>query len=120
MVKVAILAVRASAGAIVYRAVAGERESEGRTAGEALDALISQLPEDERTALSVEQTLPADRFFDLDQQERLAELMVEWRNARDSGASLPSPQQAELESLIDDEVRAAGRRAATMIHDEQR
>jgi hypothetical protein len=118
VVRVAILPVRAAGGVIAYRAVAGEHESEGRTAGEALDALMLQMPEDERTALSIDQTLPADRFFGLEQQERLAELMTQWRQARDSGATLPDAQEAELEALIDDEVRAAALRAARMLRRE--
>jgi len=36
-----------------YRAVAGDRESTGRTAGEALDALTSQLEDEESGTLVI-------------------------------------------------------------------
>ena len=51
-----------------------------------------------------------DRFFDARQQQRLAELMERWRAARDAGTEPPAEEQAELEALIEEEVRASGRR----------
>jgi hypothetical protein len=94
-----------------YRALAGERESVGRSVGEALDALTSQLSEDEAGMLVVIQNLRPDSFFTAAQQQRLEELMSRWRTARDSGGSLVEEEQAELQSLIDEELNAARRRA---------
>jgi hypothetical protein len=57
-----------------YRAPAGDKESTGRTAGEALDALTSQLEEEERGTLVIVQNRKADEFLSAGQQERLTEL----------------------------------------------
>jgi len=89
-----------------YRALAGERESVGRSAGEVLDALTLQLSEDEAGMLVVIQILRPDSFFTAAQQQRLGELMSRWRIARDSGGSLAEEEQAELQSLIDEELNA--------------
>src|SRR5204863_8417673 len=88
-----------------YRALAGDKESTGRTAGEALDALTSQLAEDESGTLVIVQNHKADEFFDAAQQERLAELM-ELRQAR----TLSSEEDQELESLVEAELDGARRR----------
>ncbi len=117
MVKVAILPVPTGAGNIAFRAVAGDKQSEGKTAGEALDALRTQLSEHESSALVIVQSLRADRFFGEGQQRRLAELMERWWEARDAGASLPAHEQAELEALIDEEIRASARRTAALLDD---
>src|SRR2546423_14271617 len=85
-----------------YRALAGDKESTGRTAGEALDALTSQLAEDESGTLVIVQNHKADEFFDAAQQERLAELM-QVRQAR----TLSSEEEQELESLIEAELDGA-------------
>jgi hypothetical protein len=53
-------------------------------------------------------------FFSADQQRRLAELMERWRVARDKGESLPGDEQAEFESLVEAELRAAAARAAAL------
>ena len=57
-----------------YRAVAGKKESVGRTIGAALDALTAQLDEEESGTLVVIQNQRPDKFFTLAQQKRLAEL----------------------------------------------
>jgi hypothetical protein len=87
----------------------------GRTAGEALDALTPQLDESQAGTLVVVQQLRPDRFFTLQQQQRLEQLMSHWRQARDAGQSLPSPEQAELDALVEAELRAAAERAAAMV-----
>jgi hypothetical protein len=97
-----------------YRAVAGNRQSVGRTAGEALDALTSQLDEAERGTLVVVQHRRPDQFFTAEQQQRLQELMGRWRAARDAQTGLPADEQAELNALVEAEVRAAAARAAAL------
>jgi hypothetical protein len=114
MTKVAILPIPTEKGNISYRAVAGDRQSHGRTAGEALDALTAQLSDDETSTLVIVQNLRSDRFFNTSQQQRLAELMDRWRTARDKGESLPTDQQAELEALTEVELGAAAGRAAAL------
>ena len=114
MTTVAILPIPHQQGEVSYQAVAGTRQSEGRTAGEALDALTAQLPEDSAGTLVVVQHGRPDRFFDASQQKRMAELMERWRSARDSGEALTAQEQAELDGLIEAELVAAGLRATAL------
>jgi hypothetical protein len=55
-----------------------------------------------------------DPFFTEEQRRRLEELMTRWRAARDAGLRLAPEDQAELESLVDAELRAATERAAAI------
>jgi hypothetical protein len=112
MTTVAILPVETVGGITVYQAVAGRRMAEGKTAGQALDALTAQYPEVERDSLLVVQQLRPDAYFSADQQSRLQSLLERWRNVREQGHELSPDEQAELESLVDAEVEASGRRAA--------
>lgn len=114
MTKVAILPVPTAQGDVTYRAVAGTRYSQGKTAGEALDALTAQLPDGEAGPLIIVQSLRPDPFFTAAQQQRLAELMNRWRLARGRGKSLPTDEQSELEALVEAELRAAASRAAAL------
>ncbi|MCA1626271.1 MAG: hypothetical protein LC778_21265 [Acidobacteria bacterium] len=75
-----------------YRAITGDKESTGRTAGEALDALTSQLTNDESGTLVIVQNRKPDRFFNVKQQARLRELMQQ----REAGALSPE-ESAELD-----------------------
>jgi hypothetical protein len=115
MTTVAILPESAEAGGTTYRAVAGRIQSVGRTAGEALDALTAQLGEEETGTLVIVQNLRPDRFFSAQQQQRLADLMARWRAARDAQSALSPDEQAELETLVDAEVRAATQRARAAL-----
>ena len=114
MTTVAILPVPTEKGGVCYRGVAGDKQSQGSAVGEALDTLTSQLPGDESGLLVVVQSLRPDRFFNAAQQRRLGELMAAWRQARDTGAALPSEEQAELDALIEAELNASGDRAAML------
>lgn len=95
-----------------YRAIAGNKESTGRTAGEALDALTAQLEEEEGGAFIVIPKPKADQFFDAAQQQRLTELM----QLRNQGA-LPAEDERELESLVEAELRGAKLRAGSLLND---
>jgi len=117
MAKVAILPIQTRTGRVSYRAVAGNKQSQGNTAGEALDALTAQLPEDETGTLIIVQSRRPDRFFRSEQQKRLAGLMEYWRTARDRGEILSIDKQAELELLIEAELRASADRAANLASD---
>jgi len=55
-------------------------------------------------------------FFNAAQQQRLSELMGRWQSARDVGASLPLNEQAELEALVETELRASADRAAVLAN----
>ena len=99
-----------------YRAVAGDKHASGKTIGEAVDALTPQLEDDDNAAtLIVVQSLRPDRYFTAEQQQRLAELMTVFRATRDAGAAMPDAERAELEQLVEAEVRGAGQRAAALL-----
>ena len=68
MTKVAILPVPSETGEVSYCAVAGDKHSQGKTAGEALDALTPQLSVAESGTLIIVQNLRPDRYFTADQQ----------------------------------------------------
>ena len=115
MTKVAILPETNGTDGAAYRAIAGKLQSVGRTPGEALDGLTAQLGEEEAGTLVIVQSQRPDRFFSADQQQRLAQLMQQWRAARDAGTSLPPLAQRELEALTRAELEAATRRAQALI-----
>jgi hypothetical protein len=115
MTTVAILPVSDANGEKLYRAVAGDKQSTGKTAGEALDALTAQLEGDEFSTLLIIQSFRPDWFFSAFQQQRLSELMNLWRTARDEGQTLPPEQQAELDSLVEAELKAATARTAALV-----
>ncbi len=117
MTRVAILPVPTPSGEMSYHALAGGKQSHGRTAGAALDALATQLEDDESDTLVVVQHQKPDAFFDEAKQRRLAELMTLWRAARDTGSSLSAENQTELDRLVETEVEASSRRTAAMLRD---
>ena len=115
MTKISILPVPTKSGDISYCAVAGDKQTKGKTAGEALDALAAQLTEEEDGTLVIVQNRRPDRFFSAMQQKRLNELMDLWRVARDRGDNLSKEEQAELEALVEAELQASATRAATLV-----
>jgi hypothetical protein len=116
MTKVAIVPEPTETGAIGYRAIAGTKHGVGETAGQALDALTGMLSADESGTLVVVQNFHPDRFFTA-QQQRLKELMAQWRSVRERGTQLSPADQAELDRLIEAEVRASAERAADMLRE---
>jgi hypothetical protein len=114
MTKVSIVPIPTEQGELSYHAIASEKHAQGKTAGEALDALTAQLSADEASTLVIVQSLRPDRFFNVAQQQRLATLMVRWRTARDQGATLPVEEQTELEALVEAELRASAARTAAL------
>jgi hypothetical protein len=100
-----------------YRAVAGLRQSVGRTPGEALDTITAQLDERESGTLIVIQQMRPDEFFAEAQRIRLSELMDRWRAARDRGDTLPVDEQSELDRLVATELEAATRRSASLLRE---
>jgi hypothetical protein len=95
-----------------YRALAGDKESTGRTAGEALDALASQLEVEESGTLIIVQNRKADEFFNTAQQRRLAALMQQRR-----AGNLSTAHESELETLIEAELDGARRRAEALLNE---
>ena len=101
---------------LAYQGVSGDKISQGRIPGEALDALTTQMT-DNGSGFVVVQSLRADAFFSAVEQQHLSELMQEWRTARDSGRSLPIAEQTELDALVEEELRASAQRAGTPADD---
>jgi hypothetical protein len=71
MTKVALLEEATSPGETAFRAVTAHDQVMGRTAGEALDALASQLPQVEGDTLTIVRNLGPARFFTAEQRQRL-------------------------------------------------
>lgn len=117
LTKIAIIPEVAESGPLKYRAIAGRQQSVGDSAGQALDALTASLEGADSTTLVIVQRQQPDRFFTLEQQARLRELMPRWRSARDGGSALSPDEEAELNALVDAEVQAAGERAAALLRE---
>ncbi|HEV3144162.1 MAG TPA: hypothetical protein VGZ47_09785 [Gemmataceae bacterium] len=115
MTTIAILPDSPGSADTTFRAMADGKQSTGRTAGQALDALTAQLDPGQAGTLIIVQHSRPDEFFTADQQKRLAELMNLWRAARDANAALSSQEQAELNSLVEAELRAAAARASALL-----
>jgi hypothetical protein len=99
----------------MFLAVAGDKQSVGKTAGQALDALTPQLPPENAGTLIILQTRQPDAWFSKSQQERMSLLMDQWRAARDRGERLPAKMQEELDALAAAELQAATERAARLV-----
>jgi hypothetical protein len=117
MTRVTILPVPTISGKPSYFAVAGNKQSFGNSAGEALDALTEQLAEEQGSTLVIVQRLQPDAFFGLVEQQQLGELMMRWRAAREKNQSLPAAEQSALEQLIEAELRASAARTETMLNE---
>lgn len=104
-----------------FRAFTKDLGATGRTPGEALDALTSRLGAGGSAAVIV-QTFSPDKHFSSEQRERLSALMTRWRAARDSGGSVSPADEADLEMLVEEELRGSAGRAAQLsrVHEESR
>jgi hypothetical protein len=91
-----------------YRAVTAGRVSTGRTAGEALDALLAEEYLNIETSPVLIQAFSPDEFFTKEQHEKMKELMTR----RDS---LSQEDNAELDVLIDAELNATIQRTAHLL-----
>jgi hypothetical protein len=111
MTRVTVLREDSGTREATYRAAGGHVQAAGRTAGEAVDALAARLPDEEAGTLLIVRDLRPDRYFTAEQRRRLDELMARWRAARDAGGTFPAEERAELERLVEEEVRAAAERA---------
>ena len=81
MTKVAVYHESADPESMPYRAVSGPNQAMGRTAGEALDALALQLPQEAADTLVIVRNMSPDRFFSAEQRRRMEELMALRREA---------------------------------------
>ncbi len=115
MTKVAVYHESADPESMPFRAVSGRNQAMGRTAGEALDALTAQLPEQGADTLVIVGNMSPDRFFTAGQRQRLEELMALRDSAIAGHSVLTAQQAAELEQLVDAEVRATTNRATALL-----
>jgi hypothetical protein len=117
MTKVAVYHESADSNSMSYRAVSGGNHAMRRTAGEALDALASQLPKRDAETFVLVRNMSPDRFFSDERRRRLEELVELRREAFALKSTLSAPEEAELELLVDAEVRAATERATDLFDD---
>lgn len=113
MTTVSVLSPTPTGGA--FRAVSGDAEATGDTVGQALDALVEQTGPAAGATLVVIQPRAGDGFFTDAQRARLGELMGRLRNARDGGLPLTASERAELDALVDEELKAAAARSAALL-----
>ena len=101
-----------------FQARSGSLEATGNTVGAALDALTATLPEEESdsaaTLVIVQQFRP-DAFFNAVQQARLSYLLERFNTVRDTGGSLTSEEQNELESLVEAELQGTIKRTQALL-----
>ena len=97
-----------------YEAARGALRAEGRTAGEALDALTALLASEPATHVVIVQAQRPDTFFGAAEQARLEVLMQRFHDAQAGRGSLSDADRAELEQLIDAELEASGERAQAL------
>jgi aminoglycoside/choline kinase family phosphotransferase len=116
MTTVTILPVPTKKGKRSYLAVAGKKQSVGKTAGAALDALTQQLTEREASTLVIIQNQLPDEFFGEEQQKQLASLMERWRESRDTGESLTEHEQTLLDQMIEAELLASANRTKDILN----
>lgn len=109
MTTVSIYQEKGEADVPCFRAVAGNRQSVGPTAGEALDALNAQLGKDESGSLVVIQQIQSDPFFSEAQYLRMRDLL-------DRNAPLTETEQAELEGLVKEELIASAKRTEALAN----
>jgi hypothetical protein len=94
-----------------FRAISNGKESVGKTAGEALDAISSQMEDaDDNTLVIIKRNNP-DQFFSAEQKKQLAKLM-ELKRAN----KLSPDEQIELEKLVEAEIKGATERAANLLN----
>lgn len=115
MHSIAIYPVVHEDGSKAFRAVTMSAQSEGKTAGEALDAVAPSLPSTNSGTVVVIQPFLPDSLFTAEQRARLDELMARLRVARDAGQAIPAEDRVELQSLVAAELEAATRRSEQLV-----
>ena len=99
---------KTEADAPFYRAVAGKYRSVGKTAGEALDALIAQEGDTvDPSTIMIQRFLP-DAYFTQGQHDRMKTLLA-------CRAALTEDEKEELNALVDAELDAAISRSDALL-----
>lgn len=105
MTTIQILQEQPRQGKLRCRAISGRYRATGATPGAALDALEKRLPAESGTVVIL-QKFKVDRYFGEQRRARLAELMGRLQASRAEGQELAPPEMAELEALVEQELRA--------------
>lgn len=95
-----------------FRAIAGDRQSVGRTMGEALDALTTEWGDSMQETVVLIQRFQPDQYFTQAQHERMQVLLAR-------RPALTLEERTELEALIDAEVDATVTRAKRQVRPTQ-
>jgi hypothetical protein len=100
-----------------YRAIRGQQQAEGKTAGQALDSLEKMLSAtgEPANSLVVVQRFQPDAFFPETQQQRLQALMAQFQATIAHDNTLSPNERNELEQLVEAEWVAAIARAANIM-----
>ena len=97
-----------------FEAAQGTLSAQGRTAGEALDALTALLEKEPSTHVVIVQSGRPDRFFGVAERARLEVLMGRFHDEETGKDVLSDAERAELERLIDAELEASEKRAQAL------
>ena len=108
MPSIAMRTENSQAGTLRFQAAAGNRQSVGRTMGEALDALTADWGDDIQETVVFIQRFQPDAYFTAAQYCCMQELLAR-------RATLTAAECAELETLIDAELAAAVARTKSLI-----
>jgi predicted Zn-dependent protease with MMP-like domain len=108
MTAIAIRTEKRDTGEAWFRAIAGNRQSLGRTMGEALDALTAEWGDSIQETVVLIQRFQPDQYFTQAQYDRMQALLAR-------RAALTPEERAELEALIDTEVDATVTRTERLI-----
>ena len=112
MTAIAIRSDQKETGERQFRAIAGDRQSLGRTRGEALDALTAEWGDSVQETVVLIQRFQPDQYFTQAQYDRMQTLLAR-------RPTLTPEERTELEALIDAEVDATVARTETRVHTQQ-
>jgi predicted Zn-dependent protease with MMP-like domain len=112
MTSIAIRTDQKETGERWFRAIAGDRQSIGRTMGEALDALTAEWGDNIQETIVLIQRFQPDQYFTQAQYDRMQALLAR-------RPVLTPEERAELEDLIDAEVDATVARTERHVRAQQ-
>lgn len=112
MTAIAIRTDQKETGERRFRAIAGDRQSLGKTMGEALDALTAEWGDSVQETIVLIQRFQPDQYFTQAQYDRMQALLAR-------RPTLTPEERTELEALIDAEVDATVARTETHVRTQQ-
>ena len=112
MTAIAIRTDQKETGERRFRASAGDRQSLGKTMGEALDALTAEWGDNVQETIVLIQRFQPDQYFTQAQYDRMQALLAR-------RPTLTPEERTELEALIDAEVDATVARTETRMRPQQ-